>query len=85
MFELEKETPFPLAEVANLSWLPCRAKGPRLHPTTLFRWATNGLRRPDRTRVRLETIKFGGRLYTSEAAVKRFFRLLSRQEEVTVA
>jgi hypothetical protein len=42
--------------------------GRRLHPATLYRWATEGCRG-----IRLETIRIGGRRFTSTQALIRFF------------
>lgn len=52
--------------------LPCRRAGRPTHPATLHRWRTQGLRG-----VRLESVRVGGVLCTSEAALVRFFDALS--------
>ncbi len=59
-----------LNDVAD--WLPRRAPGRKVSQVTLWRWATKGVRGVDGRRVRLETIKLGGRRYTSVEAVERF-------------
>lgn len=40
------------------------------HPATLFRWAVRGVRRGDRV-VRLDTVRKGGRIFTSREALVR--------------
>ncbi len=62
--DLHAENVGTLAEVA--AQLP-RLSGRRLHCSTLWRWATRGIRG-----IRLEYIKMGGRLVTSVEAVARF-------------
>jgi len=47
---------------------------PRPHPSTCIRWALRGIGTP---RVKLETIRAGGRRFTSAAAIRRFFAALS--------
>lgn len=37
------------------------------HPTTIYRWATRGV-----SGVRLESLRVGGRFYTSSEAIDRF-------------
>lgn len=73
MFDPSEEPPIPLGQVPKMvSWLPCRRQGKRLHISTVFRWALRGVRG-----VRLETIRIGGTLCTSEEALVRFFQHLS--------
>jgi len=54
--------------------LPKLRKDQPTHPTTIWRWATRGVRG-----VRLETVKVGGRTVTSFEALSRFFSALNRQ------
>jgi hypothetical protein len=61
-----------LADVPRLKWLPGRREGKRIHVATVHRWAQRGLRG-----VRLETLRAGGALVTSEAAITRFFERLT--------
>ncbi len=44
-------------------------------PATLYRWALKGVRG-----IKLETVMMGGRRYTSDEAVDRFFARLSRPQ-----
>lgn len=58
--------------------LPKSRVGKRLHCSVIFRWAQRGLKSYDGQIVRLETIKIGGRAFTSLEALQRFFERLSR-------
>jgi len=60
------DTTFALAEAARR--LPCLRNGRPVHPSTLWRWASRGLRG-----VRLATIRIGGTTCTSLEALQRFF------------
>lgn len=51
--------------------LPHRRGGRPTHPSTLFRWATDGLRG-----VKLEVVQVGGTKCTSREALARFFAAL---------
>lgn len=51
--------------------------GLKVTPKTLTRWATDGLQGPDGQVVRLEAIRVGSRLATSEPALRRFFAALT--------
>ena len=53
--------------------LPPRGDGKPCHPNTVARWARLGL-----NGVILETIKVGGRRYTSQEACQRFFEDLTK-------
>jgi Protein of unknown function (DUF1580) len=44
-------------------------------PATLYRWALKGVRG-----IKLETVMMGGRRYTSDEAVDRFFARLSHPQ-----
>jgi len=70
VIDVTKEKLVTLARAA--SRLPRRRKGKRPHPSTLFRWASRGLRG-----VRLETLSVGGTTCTSAAALQRFFQRLT--------
>jgi hypothetical protein len=73
MIDPATETPIPLGEVpAAVRWLPSRRKGKTAGVRTVFRWATDGL-----AGHRLETIRVGETLCTSEAALVRFFYRLT--------
>jgi Protein of unknown function (DUF1580) len=49
-------------------------------PATLYRWALKGIRG-----VKLETVMMGGRRYTSDEAVDRFFARLSQPQAASTA
>ncbi len=49
----------------------------RPHVSTLHRWRLRGI-----GGVRLETIRLGGRRFTSEQALTRFFRATTMQQTV---
>ena len=46
--------------------------GKGTHPSTIVRWAARGVRLPGGSVLRLETVRLGGRLATSRAALARF-------------
>ncbi len=48
--------------------LPRRKAGKKAHTSTIYRWATRGLRG-----ICLETVQIGGSLCTSKEALQRFF------------
>lgn len=67
-----------LAQAAKLAWLPrLRGRLGRLHASTLWRWALKGI-----GGIKLETLKVGGTLCTSEAALQRFFDRLANGNTV---
>lgn len=68
----------PLAKVAK--FLPPELG--RVHSSTAARWALRGIGNP---RVKLETVKIGGRRYVTCAAVERFISQLSHRENAKVA
>lgn len=61
---LQDENLIPLGEATAI--LP-RRNGKRLHVSTLHRWTSRGVRG-----VRLETLRLGGLLMTSQEALQRF-------------
>ncbi len=67
--DLNNENVGTLSEVAGK--LP-RLGGRKIHTSTLWRWASRGLRG-----VRLEHVRLGGRIITSLEAVQRFSESLS--------
>jgi hypothetical protein len=71
VIDLSTETLKSLSEAAKL--LPRRRRGKRPHPSTLHRWATNGLRGE-----KLEVLRVGGTICTSEQALCRFFERLTK-------
>lgn len=66
---LLSENLITLTEAA--STLPRRRAGKPTHPSTLFRWASEGLRG-----VKLEIVQVGGTRCTSREALGRFFERL---------
>jgi hypothetical protein len=74
MFDPTIETPVPLAQVPRLPWLRrLRRRGGRpLHLSTVHRWVQSGLKIGEQV-VKLECLRVGGQLVTSEAALSRFF------------
>ena len=71
-FDPAQESPIRLQDVPSLKWLPGRRAGSRLNVSTVFRWVQRGCRGQ-----KLETIRIGGALCTSEEALKRFFSRLT--------
>lgn len=57
--------------------LPRKGHTNTLHFSTIYRWIMRGLKTKDGLVVRLETIKVGGTLCTSQEALQRFFDRLS--------
>ena len=77
MIDPAHEQPIPLADVPKeIRWLPRRRTGKKHHISTIFRWASRGVRG-----IRLETISVGGTKCTSEEALKRFFARLDGQPD----
>ncbi len=71
--DLKSERLIPFGEVPRLPWMPSRRRGRKLHIATVHRWFHHGLHG-----VRLEAIRVGGTLCTSEEALQRFFDQLTR-------
>jgi hypothetical protein len=69
MIDLANETLLGLAAAGRR--LPA-AGGKPVHPSTVFRWVTTGVRGPDGSRVRLNGVRVGGRWMTSVEALDRF-------------
>jgi hypothetical protein len=55
-----------------LEWLPRRQTGREIHVATILRWVKFGL-----AGVRLEAVRIGATLCTSEPALRRFFAALT--------
>ena len=70
MIDIASETVVSFSKAARL--LPARRRGRTPDPSTLYRWATQGLRG-----IVLETIQVGGQRCTSVEALQRFFDRLS--------
>jgi hypothetical protein len=73
------ESPIPLTQVPLLSWLPKRRGRRKIHVSTIFRWACQGLHGQ-----RLEAIRIGGTLCTSEKSLTRFFAALTAVDPLCV-
>ena len=71
MFNAAEEPPIPLNQVIKLPWLR-HVRGDRLSIQTVYRWAQRGVRG-----VKLETVRVGVRLCTSERAIERFIERLT--------
>jgi hypothetical protein len=82
MFD-DAEPLIPLSQVPKIKWLPRRRGGKRLHPSTVFRWAQEGLRAKDGTLTKLATRRVGGTLCCTETALRAFFESLSRHDPST--
>ena len=74
MIDLQNEHVLPLRVAAKR--LPRQRAGRKVHVSTLYRWAHDGLRG-----VRLETIYVGGTVCTSLEALQRFFDRLTAQRQ----
>lgn len=71
MIDLENESLLSLTEATRA--LP-KLDGKRPHPSTLFRWMTDGIRGG----VKLEHVRIGRRICTSREALQRFVEALSQ-------
>lgn len=49
-----------------------RGEGDSLDPSSVWRWMTRGISLPDGRRAKLEAARIGGRVLTSEQAIRRF-------------
>ena len=65
MIDISREQLISLAQAAKLR--PCGRRGRPLHPSTMYRWISRGIRG-----IRLEATRFGGTFYTSREAMQRF-------------
>jgi hypothetical protein len=74
--DLDTETPLPLQQAAKHRLLRAKSRdGKAINFSTVWRWATGGIRG-----VRLETVRIGSTLCTTDAAIKRFIDRLSNPE-----
>jgi len=73
MIDINKEKLISLSNAAEQ--LPARRNGKKPHPSTLYRWATNGLRG-----VTLEVLRVGSTTCTSLPALQRFLTKLTELE-----
>jgi hypothetical protein len=74
MIDMQNETIIPLHRARKLPWLKGRSGG-QLDIGTIRRWALRGVRG-----VKLETLRIGGSVCTSEQAVVRFVERLSNPD-----
>ena len=74
MFDPTQERPIPLSQVPKLKWLPNRP-----HVATIFRWVQRGIRG-----YRLEVLRVGGTLCTSEARLLAFFERITNMSNSPV-
>jgi len=75
MIDIVNEKMLPISKIP--SW--CKEHtGNRVHPSTVHRWRIRGARG-----VKLETVLIGGRRYTSEEALLRFFDMSTAAEDGT--
>jgi hypothetical protein len=74
MIDFQKEILLSFSQAAKR--LPQKDDGKPRHPNTVGRWAREGL-----DGVILETIRIGGRRYTSQEACQRFFEALTRASD----
>jgi hypothetical protein len=72
MIDTTKETLTSFSQAARR--LPPFREGRPVSASTLFRWATKGVRLSDGSTLRLEAIRIGGRWLTSTEALDRFVR-----------
>jgi hypothetical protein len=67
MIDVKSEKLLRLEAVSRIKWLP-KQSTKRLAFSTVYRWATRGVRGG----IKLETVRIGSALHTSEEAVERF-------------
>jgi hypothetical protein len=68
MIDPEVEPLITLAQATKLKWLPRLRRGRPITFSAFYRWAVHGL-----GGVKLETLRVGGTMFTTSAAIKRFF------------
>jgi uncharacterized protein DUF1580 len=74
--DLTAETPIPLKIAARHRLIRAKSRdGRAVNFSTIYRWALHGVRG-----VRLETIRIGATLCTTEAAIVRFIERLSNPD-----
>jgi len=78
MIKLTSEEVITLTEAATR--LPRLRGGKRIHLSTLYRWAQNGVRGE-----RLETIRVGGTICTSTESLQRFCDRLSKEPKPSLS
>jgi len=81
MFSTADEFPgklIPFSQVPSLDWIPARRNGTRLSIQTVYRWHFTGLKGADSSNHKLQAVKAGGTLATTESWLRAFFVVLSR-------
>jgi hypothetical protein len=79
--DLSTERPFPLAKAAKHQLFRGKSRdGRSLNFSTVWRWALNGIRG-----VKLETVRVGNTLCTTEPAMQRFIERLSNPDAGDIA
>jgi hypothetical protein len=66
-----------LMTLATAARLVPPARGGATAPSTIWRWATHGVRSPDGITVRLRTTRIGGRPMVSRKALEEFVAALN--------
>lgn len=74
MFDPTTEKPIPLRDVPRIAWLPHSTRAKKVSVSTVFRWVNPGIRGQ-----RLEVLRIGGTLHTSEERLRAFFERLTPQ------
>ena len=74
MVDLTQEKLIPLAQVADLPWVPRRRLKARLNVSTVYRWTKVGCRG-----VVLGSVQFAGTRCTTEAELRRFIAALGQE------
>ena len=57
----------------------------RPHISTIWRWARKGVKARNGTRINLEHIRAGGRLFTTEVSLERFFKAVAEADRTYFA
>jgi hypothetical protein len=85
VIDLANETPIPLSKIPKR--FPHLGRdgeegGMRLCFSTVWRWVRKGVKGPGGQRVKLEALRLGGQLVTTEQALQRFAENLTLHAEV---
>jgi hypothetical protein len=85
VIDLANETTIPLSKIPkrfpHLGRDDGEGGGKRLCFSTVWRWVSKGVLGPDGRRVKLEALKLGGQLVTTEQALQRFAEQLTPPAE----
>lgn len=65
-----------LLDISSATERLAELTGVRVHRSTLYRWVTHGV-----GGIRLESVRLGGRVYSSEAAIRRFGSILTARAD----